>query len=211
MTHGLDPPRVGGLGPAESASLVPTLRFLVLMGFALLLGSPARALANCERDLRVVQAGVTFQTRLFQGKPTRRDGLVEVVVRSTSTVSISQIDLGIFLGVSLEDVEQTRAAALPTKRTRAFPNGGIAFQASVDMLIPPGSKRSLKITKRALPMDADLYAITAKIADCQVLVSVGEATIRVPHQDRSGPSVITWAALGLSLLIIGMIVARLFR
>ncbi len=133
------------------------------------------------------------------------------MVRSTSTVSISQVDLGIFLGVSLEDVEQTRPAALPTKRTRTFPSGGVAFRATVDMLIPPGSKRSLRVTKRALPMDVDVYAITAKIADCQVLVSVGEATIRAPQESRIGLSAVTWAALGLSLLIIGMIVARLSK
>jgi hypothetical protein len=157
--------------PALSPSLV----------IALLLASvPALAEEPC--DLEVLGSRAKFATRMFQGKPTRRDVVVSVDVRSTSTVTISAVELAIFLGASLEEVTSTRPEALPTRTPRELRSGGLAFRQEVQALVPASARRTLEVKRKALPLDEDLYGVKVVVAGCRRVHAVGDVTVAMPAE-----------------------------
>lgn len=120
---------------------------------------------------------------MFQGKPTRRDVVVEVDVRSTSTIAISAVELGVFLGARLEEVNSTRPEALPTRTARELPSGGLAFRQEVQSLVPAGAKRTLEVKRKALPLDKDLYGVKVLVASCRQVYPVGDVVVAVPADE----------------------------
>src|SRR5688572_1909739 len=83
---------------------------------------------TCADEVQVISSSATYKTRMFQGKPFRRDAVIEVELRSSSTSALSAIDLAVFLGASLQAVSETRPLALPTSKYREFAEGGLAFR-----------------------------------------------------------------------------------
>lgn len=167
------------------------------------------AAAPCGREVHVVGAEATFRTHTVQGRPVRRDASIEVTVRSTATTAISAVELAVFLGARLEDIDRTRPQALPTRRPRLFPSGGLAFRTEVDTLLPPGAKRVLSVRQTGLPLDRDVYRVTAQVVRCRRLVSVGTATIDLPP--REDPWLVWLYVGGMSLAAIAgaMVIGRL--
>ena len=169
------------------------------------------ARAECARDLEVVAARVSFATRLFQGRPTRRDATVAVELRSTSTTALSAVELGIFLGASLEAMDQTRASALPTQQPRLFPDGGLAFRARVEVVLPPGATRRVEVVRPAVPLDQDLYGVRVVVVGCARTVAVGGdvrlAAAEAPSADP--PAWILAAAVLLTLAAAVVVLRRL--
>lgn len=176
---------------------------------ALVLGS-VPAVAACIDDLKVVGATATYRTRLFQGRASRRDALVEVHLHSTATTAVSGLELAIFLGASMSAVQSTRASALPTQQARVFEDGGLAFRARVPVVLPAGGTRKLSIERRAVPMGVDLYGVTAVVVGCARLVPVGDVQLVLPRQS-AGPS--DWLLGGAFVLtvLIGLLVMRRLR
>lgn len=144
---------------------------------------------------------------MFQGKPTRRDVVVRVDVRSTSTVAITAVELGVFLGASLEDVEKTRPEALPTRSTRTLTGGGRAFRTELTALVPAGATRTLEVKKKALPLDEDLYGVKVVVVACKRAYAVQEVTIAMPADD--GPPL--WVMAGALVLVVAMVVLVMLR
>lgn len=188
----------------------PLIRIAVSGALALaILGAGDSAVAGCGDEIEVLSASVRYTTRLFQGKPTRRDAAVEVRLRSTSTTAVSGIELAVFLGVSLEAMEATRVASLPTSQSRAFDDGGLAFRAGVVDLLSPGATRLVTVERKALPLANDLHAVTVRVVDCRRWVQAGEATIAFPQGSR-GADVSPWVWVVTALLVTGLLVS-LFR
>jgi hypothetical protein len=156
-----------------------------------------------------VGASATYKTPLVQGQPTRRDAEIAVELTSSSTASISSVELGIFLGGSLRAIRETRLSALPTARPRPLEDGGIAFRAEVETLIAPGETRTLQLRKDAVPLDRDVGSVTALVSSCRMLRPVGEAVLSQPkpRNDGSTPLIIGLAA-GLGLVIVIVMLVR---
>jgi fructose-specific component phosphotransferase system IIB-like protein len=166
--------------------------------------SAAWAEPDCTEQLEVVSATARYATRMFQGKPTRRDVTVRVDVRSTATVAITAAELGVFLGASLEDIENTRPEALPTRSARTLAGGGRAFRTEVQSLVPPESKRTLEVVRKAIPLDEDLYGVKVVLVSCKRAYAVQEVTIAMPAD--AGPPL--WLIVA-ALLVVGATVVLL--
>jgi hypothetical protein len=121
-----------------------------------------------------------------------------VELRSTSTSALSAIDLAVFLGTSLQAVSETRPLTLPTSKYRAFADGGLAFRQEIQTIIRPKETRRLRIERKALPLEEDVYAIHVVPAACKTLVAVGDAVVEVPAAPDDGPP-------GLLLFLIGVV------
>ncbi len=163
-----------------------------------LLGAQARTRV-CADELEVISSSATYRTRMFQGKPFRRDAVIEVELRSTSTAAVSAIDLAVFLGASLQAVSETRPLTLPTSKYREFADGGLAFRAEVPTIIGPAATRKVQIVRKALPLDQDVYAIHVVPAACKTLVSVGDVVLEAPAVPSDGEPP------GLLLVLIGIV------
>lgn len=174
------------------------------------LGSATPAFAaRCVDELRIVGAEATFRTQVFQGKPVRRDADLRVTVRSTATTAISSVELAVFLGARLGEVDATRVQALPTRRPRLLPSGGLAFRSEVDTMLPPGAKRVLRFEQTGLPLDRDVYGVAARVVRCRRLVGVGTATVALPA--REDPWLVWLYVGGMTLAAIAgaMVIGRL--
>lgn len=186
---------------------------LGLLGALLLTGpslaSAAAAEVPCEARLEVLQTRATFKTRSFQGRPTRKDAVVEVEVRSTATVAVSRLEVAVFLGASLKEVAETRAKALPTTKPRLLESGGLAFRAAVEQVVPPRSTRVLRVTREELPLDRELEAVTALVVECRSLAGGGEATVVLPPAEAPWTGRIIVLALGLAVAALLFVLARL--
>lgn len=167
----------------------------------------------CDGKLRVVSSRVTLKTPMFKGEAMRRDAELDLELASTSTAPITEVELGVFLGASLKAIAETRASALPTARPRELEGGGVAFRASVAVLIPPGATRNVRFEKRTIPLDRDVSSVTAVIAGCRsARLLSGEATIDAGAEDQSGyVTTLTLGAFALGLVIIVVILLRLLR
>lgn len=167
------------------------------------------ARAECARELEVQGASVSYATRLFQGRPTRRDATITVELRSTSTTALSAVELGIFLGASLQAMDQTRASALPTQQPRVFPDGGLAFRARVDVVVPPGATRVVEVAREALPLDQDLYGVRAMVVGCARTVAVNsEVQLAVAAEADDPPGWLLAAAVLLTLAAAVVVLRR---
>jgi hypothetical protein len=171
------------------------MRLLLLL--LLFASGPAYA-APCAEGLEVLASSATYRTRMFQGRPMRRDAVIDVELRSTSTSAVSAIELAVFLGTSLQAVTETRPLALPTSKYREFPDGGLAFRAEVAAIIGPKETRRVQVQRKALPLQEDVYAIHVVPAACKTLISAGEAVVELPAAPEEGPP-------GILLLLIGVV------
>ncbi len=184
------------------------IRTLLLVLVALAAAPSARAEEpTCAQQLEVVGATARYATRMFQGKPTRRDVVARVDVRSTATVAITAVELGVFLGASLEDIEKTRPEALPTRSTRTLAGGGRAFRTELSTLVPAGATRTLEVTRKALPLDEDLYGVKVVVVTCKRAYAVQEVTIAMPVEE--GPPL--WVLAGALVLGVGVVVLLMLR
>ena len=164
-----------------------------------ILGVAGEAYAGvCSEELVGLSSSATYKTRMFQGKPLRRDATIDVELRSTSTSAVSAIELAVFLGASLQAVSETRPMTLPTSKYREFADGGLAFRAEVQTIIRPKETRKVRIQRKALPLEEDVYAIQVVPAACKTLVAVGEAVVELPAAPAEGPP-------GILLLLIGIV------
>jgi hypothetical protein len=153
----------------------------------------------CSDDLAVLSSSATYKTRMFQGKPIRRDATIDLELRSTSTSAVSAIELAVFLGCSLQAVSETRPLTLPTSKHREFEDGGLAFRAELPtLLLQPGETKKLQIQRKALPLEEDVYAIQVVPAACKTLVAVADAVVEIPAAPDEGPP-------GVLLLLIGVV------
>jgi hypothetical protein len=167
------------------------------------------ARAECAGELEVVGASVSFATRLFQGRPTRRDATVTLELRSTSTTALSAVELGIFLGASMKAMDQTRASALPTQQPRLFPDGGLAFRARVDVVLPPGATRTVEVVREAVPLDQDVYGVRAVVVGCARTVAVdSQVQLAVPDAAEDPPAWLLGAAVLLTLAAAVVVLRR---
>ncbi len=180
---------------------------LVILGLVLASGP---AVAACIDDLNVAGATATYQTRMFQGRASRRDARVEVDLHSTATTAISGLELAIFLGASLSAVDSTRVSALPTQQPRVFEDGGMAFRARVPVVVPAGANRKVTIERRAVPMGMDLYGVTVVVVGCARLVPVGDVQMLMPKHG-SGPSNWLLGAAFVLTVLTGLLVMRRLR
>jgi hypothetical protein len=94
---------------------------------------------------------------------------VAVEVRSTASVAVGRVELAVFLGASLADIDATRLAALPTLRPRALDGGGIAFRFGAEGAVEPGARRTLSLHALELPLAHEPGLVAARIAGCQAL------------------------------------------
>jgi len=159
--------------------------------------------------VRVVGATVTFQTRMFQGRASRKDAVVQVDLRSTATTTVSAVDLGLFLGVSMADIDQTRVSALPTQQARVFEDGGLAFRTRVSLMLAPGSTRSVRVRREAVPRELDLYGVRAIVGGCTRVTAVSDVQVVMPDAGRELPAGLLLAGLCLTLLTTLMVIWRL--
>lgn len=166
---------------------------------------------GCRGALRVIGATAIYRTPTLEGRAVRRDVWVDVEVSSTSTVPISAVQLGVFLGASLRAIRETRPTALPTARPRELEDGGLAFRAEVTALIGPGATRILRIEKTMLPIDRDLSTVTAVIAGCRMLHEVGEVMLPPVKTSREGTPPVALAAAALGILAAVVLIVRWFR
>lgn len=165
----------------------------------------------CVDRLEVVSASATYKTRMFQNKPFRRDAVVEVTLRSSSTSAISAIELGIFLGASLEASSNTRPMTLPTKQYREFEGGGVAFRAEVPAVLLPKTSAKVQVHRKALPLEEDVYAVTVVPASCKTLVPVGDAVVEAPAAEGEGPPALLLILIGAVGLVIAVMILRQLR
>jgi hypothetical protein len=182
-----------------------------LLIFAFTAAAESAYAGVCADEIQVISSSATYKTRMFQGKPMRRDAVIEVELRSTSTSALSAIDLAVFLGTSLQAVSETRALTLPTSKYRAFADGGLAFRAEIQTIIQPKSTKRLRIERRALPLEEDVYAIHVVPAACKMLVAVGDAVIEVPAAPDDGPPGILLLLIGIVGLAIVVMILRQLR
>lgn len=133
---------------------------------------------------------------------------MEVELTSTATAPIAQVELGVFLGATLREIEATRPSALPTARPRELEGGGIAFRAEAATLIAPGATRSVQVEKAAVPLDRDLSTVTAVIAGCRTVQSVGDATLVDPG---GGEATLPAPAIGAGVLAAIAVAVLFFR
>jgi hypothetical protein len=159
----------------------------------------------------VIASSATYRTRTFQGQPIRRDAVIQVELRSTSTSALSAIELAVFLGTSLEAVSKTRPLTLPTTKYREFAEGGLAFRAEVQTIIPPKATQKIQIDRRALPLEEDVYAIHVVPAACKELVPVGDAVIEVPATQDDGPPGFLLVLIAVVGLVIVLMILRQLR
>lgn len=174
-----------------------------------LLALPREAAATCVDEVTVMRASVTYETRLFRGQPTRRDARIAVDLRSTSTTAVGRVELGLFLGATLEDLSSTRGSALPTRQPRTFSSGGLAWRAEVPVLLPAGATRTVTVEKKALPLDQDLYGVKAIVVGCARLEAVGELQLTRRPGSGDPPTYLLLAALILTAIIAVVVVGRL--
>lgn len=187
---------------------MPPLIRIALVALGSVFASTALAEPPCVDQLGVVGARARYATRLFQGKPTRRDVVVSVDLRSTATVAITSAELAVFLGASLEDISQTRPEALPTRSARALEHGGLAFREALTTLIPASATRSVEVRRKALPLDQDLYGVKVVVAGCRRAYAVQEVTLAMPADDPP-----RWVLVGAlaALLAAAFVVLRRLR
>lgn len=178
---------------------------LALLTLAL---APRLADAQCAGQLEVLGASATYQTRTFQGRPQRRDVSVQVELRSTATTAISGVDLGVFLGASLQAMHTTRAPALPTSQLREFDDGGVAFRVRTELMLPPGATRKVTVERRALPLE-DLYGVKAVVVGCTRLQPVSDVQVVMPAASDGPPSWILAAAVLITLATAVILLLRL--
>lgn len=186
------------------------VRPLAVLLLLLCAAAPARA-APCVDRLEVVSASATYKTRVFRDKPFRRDAIVEVTLRSSSTSAVSAIELGIFLGASLEAISKTRPMTLPTKQYREFEGGGIAFRAGVPAVLRPKASAKVQVHRKALPLEEDVYAVTVVPAACKTLVPVGDAVVEVAATKDEGPPALLLVLIGAVGLVIVVMILRQLR
>jgi hypothetical protein len=131
---------------------------------ALVLAGPSVAGA-CP--LEVLGASAAYERRTGSAGALRERVLVDVELRSTATVALGRLELGVFLGATLADLEETRAAALPSARPRRLASGGIAFRAAVASPLPAGARRVVRV-ERELGPDAvhEPGLVAARVAGC---------------------------------------------
>lgn len=187
-------------------------RVSIALGWVALMGGllgPRAASADCSAQVEVVGSAVTFETKMFQGRASRRDAKVQVELRSTSTAAISGVELGVFLGASMSAVEGTRVTALPTQQPRVFEDGGLAFRVRVDLMLPPGATRTVSVVRKAVPMELDLYGVHAVLGGCTRVTSVGDVQLVMPNEDRPAPVGLMIAGLLVTLVTAVMVVWRL--
>lgn len=167
--------------------------------------------ARCVDEVSVIGATATFQTQTFRGRPQRRDARVGIELRSTSTSAITAVDLGIFLGASLEAVQTTRASALPTQQPRVFDDGGLAFRARAEVVLPPGATRTVVVERRAVPLDEDLYGVKAVVVGCSKVHPVGDVQVLVSPDAGDGdpPAWLLFAAAALTVAVAVALLRRL--
>lgn len=182
---------------------------LALAALAASLAPSGGAEAGCVEDVRVVGATVTFKTRMFQGRASRKDAIVQVDLRSTATTAVSAVELGLFLGVSMADIDHTRVSALPTQQARVFDDGGMAFRTRVSVMLPPGSTRSVRVRREAVPRELDLYGVRAIVGGCTRVTAVSDVQVVMPKSGGDLPVGLVVAGLFLTLLTTLMLIWRL--
>lgn len=177
------------------------------------MGRPASLAGDGCRDvLQVGRASATYETPMFQGRPVRKDVVIDVELVSTATVPISSVELGVFLGASLRAVDDNRASALPTSRFRELDEGGIAFREDAEVLIAPGTTRVVRVERTAVPLDRDLSMVTVVVAGCKSLVAVGDATLKPPPDGApAAMSGTELAAIGLAIACLVVLALRGLR
>jgi hypothetical protein len=137
---------------------------------------------------------------------------VDVVLRSTSTTAISAIELAVFLGAGLAEIEGTRPAALPTIRPRRLEGGGLAFRATASEILPAGATRTVRVEKGELPTDLEPSSVRALISECRYLMPVAEVTLVSPQTEGAEvPARYLWVGVFLALASGAGILWRLRR
>lgn len=134
---------------------------------------------------------------------------VDIQLKSTSTAAITAVDLGVFLGASLEAVHGTRASALPTQEPRTFSEGGLAFRTRAELRLPPGGTRSVRVERKGMPLDADLYGVKAVIVGCSKMRAVADVQLLVDPQTDEPPLWLLVAAAVLTAAVAGLLLVRL--
>lgn len=166
----------------------------------------------CAEAIEVLSAHATFETKSFQDRPFERAAKIEVVLRSTSTTAISGLELAVFLGASLQAIEGTRPAALPTIRPRQLEGGGLAFRATAAEILPAGATRTVRVDKGDLPTDLQPSSVRALISECRYLLPVAEVSLISPQTEGTEVSPrYLWAGVLLALASGAGILWRLRR
>ena len=165
---------------------------------------------TCARDIEILGAQATFRTRLVHEKPVRRDAELKITVRSTATTAVSSVELAVFLGARLTDVSTLHRVPPTQDGLKRLPSGGLVFRTEVPTQLPPGATRVLAFTQPGLPLDRDVYGVTARVVRCRRLIPVGSATVDLPpHPDPW----VAWlyAAALIFAVIAGVVVLRRLR
>ncbi len=187
---------------------------LAALLLSLLGARPASAAPPC--GLEVLGARATYsQPPPRRGPPgdlETQTVSVEVEVRSTASVAVGRVELAVFLGARLADIDATRLAALPTLRPRALDGGGIAFRFGAEGAVPPGARRTLTLEALELSVAHEPGLVAARIAGCQALPSTPLPSPAVGGRPRasSPPAapLFPLAALGALGLVVLVFVRR---
>lgn len=162
----------------------------------------------CAEAIEVLSSHAALETKTFQGRPLERSAKIDVELHSTATTALSSIELAVFLGANLADLEATRPSALPTIRPRQLPGGGLAFRAVTKEILPAGATRTVRVEKGELPLELELTTVRALIGGCRAVLPVAEVTLVAPALEAPGlsgwyvwPGVVLAGLAGLLVLL----------
>ena len=145
-----------------------------------LLGAPASA---CPVEVLAVSA--TYEEPADPAQGARI--LVDLDVRSSSTVALGRLELALFLGARLGEVDRAHVSSLPTQRSRRLDGGGIAFRAVLDEPLPPRGRRRVRLDRPLEPADAhERGRVAARVGRCVPAEGPSEARVPASPQDGEG-------------------------
>ncbi len=155
---------------------------------------------DCHRQVEILGAQAIYEAEREGDAAPSRQVTLRVEVRSTATTAVSRLDLAVFLGSSMERIEATRLAGLPSQEPRRLEDGGLAFRASVPALVRGANPSVLRVVKRGLPIQKELSGVVVKVVSCQKMQAVGSVQLAPgPGREETGLS-------GVAILSTGMLV-----